>query len=529
MKRIISFGIILFSAALFICSVHSVADKFIYEDFLVSHEEFSEIINSRETTDKELLLKIRFNNYDLFYDELFSRWYYSVIPENPNLNPAFSFTPTEKNVKIAFSDTAAPGRTISFIAYTDTLMKTYELVVTTLPLVQIENKNIDFSNLDRDATYKIRFKMYDNRSAATDTIVLSEGMLHIRGRGSATFPKKPFRLTLTHNGTGNNPDENQISLLGLRSDGDWLLYPSYNDQERIRNVFSSNLWFESCGNDNSFNIKNGNEYRYIELFFNQQYWGLYAIGYPIDAKQMNISPDSIGEYDEYLFIQANWGPISKDGQLNNVETLIDMREDNLAYGFDYMRKYHASVFDETIDNLWHNDADNAIDIWLYLLLIQADDSISPYRYRQINNVLYTIKMTNDGRKYLYTPWDMDRSWGNNVNDLLKNDTGLYAIDRNDNSYKMILNPVSVMQKNGDEINDKIKDRYHELRNDKWSEQFIDAMLDGFEADIYGSGAYNRDMERWPDSSYQDPASGLSVFKDFVHGRLESMDAYIDGL
>ena len=55
------------------------------------------------------------------------------------------------------------------------------------------------------------------------------------------------------------------------------------------------------------------------------------------------------------------------------------------------------------------------------------------------------------------------------------------------------------------------------------------MIDALEQDIYGSGAYLRDMERWPDGTYQDPALGLSVFKDYVLKRYTSMDTYISGL
>ena len=532
MKRIISFGIILFSAALFICSVYSGADKFIYEDYLVSQEKLAEIISTRKLTDQELLQELHFNNYDLFYDELFSRWYYSVSPDCPNLNPKFSYSSTFDNAKIAFGDRIQPGKGIPFIVYTDSLIKTYELIVTTLPLIQIESiEDIDFSKLNSNITYPVKFKLFDNSSDARFPFILSDGSIHIRGRGTATYAKKQYKITLYENkkGTDNDSTENQIPLLGLRSDGDWLLYPSYNDQERIRNVFSSKLWLESCGNENRFGIKNGNEYRYVELFFNQQYWGLYAIGYPIDAKQMGIQADQQGHYNEFLFKQSYWGPKFEQNGSNNIVIQFDASEEDIAFGIELLKVYYDRIFNETLNSLWHNDGNNAIDIWLFLTLIQANDSVNPKRRSQINNVLYTTKMSDEGRKLIYTPWDMDRSWGNAMDASSNNTTKPYALDKNDNSFIMELSPVTVLQKTGYQVNEMIKARYHELRNDKWSEQFIDALLDSFEADIYGSGAYNRDMERWPNSSYQDPESGLSVFKDFVHGRLESMDAYVDGL
>ena len=90
------------------------------------------------------------------------------------------------------------------------------------------------------------------------------------------------------------------------------------------------------------------------------------------------------------------------------------------------------------------------------------------------------------------------------------------------------NPVSVLREQDPNIKELIRTRYHELRSGDWSEQALDGMLDGFEQDIYGSGAYFRDTERWPESSRQDPALGLSLFREYVHERLLAMDAFISG-
>jgi hypothetical protein len=53
------------------------------------------------------------------------------------------------------------------------------------------------------------------------------------------------------------------------------------------------------------------------------------------------------------------------------------------------------------------------------------------------------------------------------------------------------------------------------------------MLDEYEEDIYGSGAYRRDMERWPDGSYSNPDKGLDTFRKYVFDRLEKLDEYYD--
>ena len=124
---------------------------------------------------------------------------------------------------------------------------------------------------------------------------------------------------------------------------------------------------------------------------------------------------------------------------------------------------------------------------------------------------------------------MDRAWGNMFGYEYPNTTSPYALDPNDNGYIMKLNPVTVLQTQSSEINRQIKRRYAELRTDQWSEEVIGDMLNQFEDDIYRSGAYLREMERWPDGSYQDPSIGLSKFREYVFTRLKSLDGFIESL
>ena len=102
----------------------------------------------------------------------------------------------------------------------------------------------------------------------------------------------------------------------------------------------------------------------------------------------------------------------------------------------------------------------------------------------------------------------------------------YAMSPDDNSLEMTVNPVSILRETDPDVNEMIKERYAELRSDVWSDQKINEMLDGFEQDIYDSGAYLRDMERWPDGSIQDPDLKLSKFREYVHRRFNAMDKFV---
>ena len=73
------------------------------------------------------------------------------------------------------------------------------------------------------------------------------------------------------------------------------------------------------------------------------------------------------------------------------------------------------------------------------------------------------------------------------------------------------------------------DRYRELRAGAWSEQAILEQLDNYEAQIFDSGAYVRDRERWVNGSYVETRTRLSGFKRYVLARLEAMDEYYESL
>ncbi len=506
-------------------------DRKRFRDFRISGSELSDLSSKRTAAGNDLLSRLTFNNNPLFFDEDSGSWFYSVDPETPDLNPTVGFSSSGKAVNIAFGSEIIPGRTVTMIAYTDSEFKEYGIEVTSLPLIRIESPDDSFppEQYTRQI-YPIRFTVFDNRPDTLQTITISEGRMHIRGWSTRHYDKRGFRLTLYEKGVSKESHENQTSILGLRSDGDWLLYAAYNDQEKIRNVFSSNLWLTSCGDDNSFGLRNGMEYRFVELFLNQHYWGLYAFGYPIDLKQMNIQADNKGHYEEYLFKQKEWGP--KETEVEFEFTGLDLQnEANESYyrnGIDILKMYSEQIMSGAPDKLAHNDKQNAIDIWLFMKLIQAADSVHASGW-DMKNMMFSIKYTDHGRIILYTPWDMDISWGNTLNNSFNNFTKPYAVNSNNNSYEMTLNPVSVLRKTDPDIIEMIRKRYAELRSDGWSDRKIDALLDGFEQDIYGSGAYVRDMRRWPDGSYQDPGLELSVFRKFVHERFASMDQYVSEL
>ena len=375
----------------------------------------------------------------------------------------------------------------------------------------------------------MKITLFDNRQDAVKRVTYSDGMIHVRGGTTKRYPKLGYKISLTQKSLGENTRKNHISLLGMRKDDDWVLYSAYNDQEKIRNVFSSNLWQYSCATDNEYGINTGMEYRYIELFIDGNYWGLYALGFPIDEKQLEIASNS---NEAVLFQKYFWDNESSlrftgEGisgyELKSVNGILDY--DAFVEKWLLLVDYYRNLYVNSSDNefLYGGiDIDNAIDTYLYLNLIQGQDAVDK---ELIKNIYITIKKDCDNLKAIYSPWDMDTTWGNSWDGSGDNDTLKYNVASDYNQVMESGYLYQLITNKDPNIWQKIIGKYNELRSSVWSNEFICALLDEYEEDIYYSGAYLRDMARWPDGTYANAEEGLSVFRRFVLDRLNEYDEY----
>lgn len=529
-KRITEIVVLTVSVIIGICLTGFPEKMARYSDCVVSRERAEDIAAGRQES-AGLVERLSFGVETLFYDAAEEMFYYSLIEGNKDAyDPRIRIESSEKDVRLAFleKEITAEGigsnETITFLAYTDTSYHTYHLKCTTLPLMDIECRGEI-----PDETIPMEITLFDNGINAAGRLVCSEGEIRLRGGTTRAYPKKGFRFSLRTESTGGNIRPNHVSLLGMRQDDDWLLYAAYNDQEKIRNVFTSNLWKESCAADNALGIDFGMEYKYLELFINGRYWGLYALGYPIDEKQVCINEDS----DESVLYKH--GLLGKEGNESLQFTkegdifgrLDDSPDEELQKQAFLQRYYHDLYLHAQDDKRLYSgiDIENAIDFYLFINLVQGKDNVSMEK-----NFFILLRNGKEGAKALYAPWDLDLTWGNQFIGVgEKNYTYPYACTEDSNCI-IESGYISQLLFNDDAyIWGKMFEKYRLLREDKWSEEKIDALLDGYEADIFASGAFRRDMERWPDGTYGNAADGLDIFRAYVRNRLREADLYYERL
>jgi len=500
----------------------------LYSELCITCEQEQEIIEGRSLSQTPLFTKILFNENELFSDITGNCMFYSLIEQDGNAyDPVVKCQSELKDVSIAIvgsvftEEDIANGIEHTLLVYSDTEYQYVSLVCTTLPVLNINHEDV-IGDYD---TIPFEMKLFDNRKAATQRMTIAEGEIRIRGRYSRNYPKKGYRMTLYENSVGENRRERKVSLLGMRQDGDWLLYSAYNDLDKVRNVFSSNLWLESCGTNNEFGLSNGMEYRYVELFINNEYWGLYALGYPVDALQLQMKT---GEYmyskmDPYLS-ELNIDYMS-EGAVAGYE--VDELGVNTEESWEPLKRYYIAMLcgnDSNYSDLRKKaDLGNSIDIFLFLNMIQGIDHANLRGSNIIHNLYMTNKINAEdmSETMIYTPWDMDRTWGYGF--------GFegYSITPDQNVI-MQTNIVYLLLEQGDEeMRQMLVQRYEKLRETYWSDAYLLQRLGRYEKQIFGSGAYKRDQARWPEGVYHDGEKNLNLFMTYVLDRMEYMDQFMD--
>ena len=503
------------------------------------------IIKDREE-DPDLSATIVFNGERLSFDAVNSVYYYSLNDGDKN---AFNQRTKVLEEGIRFliagdikEDMIAKAETLPMIIYSDFSYRRAELALTTLPLINITYDG----DLDGDGA-DMHLYLYDNRKGVENRITESDGTIRYRGASTLFYPKKSLKINLLDK-SGN---KNHTSLLGMRVDEDWILYALYNDQDKVRDVFSQKLWYEGCAKDNSWGVTAGMEYKYTEVLLNGEYMGMYALGYPIDEKQLSLS----GDYrKEALYKKQGWdseeqlgmnvwggfpgyecktdnrlvsqGYTGEFGEWKNDkgDTKTDMSEWQLLFKYYYYLANNAHDSDKMLDLI---DVNNAIDIYIFYNIIQGYDSV---RDDLLKNTFIAVREKEKKLSVLYVPWDMDITWGNTW--TADGDINFTLPDHYSpkDNFISLYGPLEQIILNGDtDIFNKVSKRYFELRDTAWSDENINLILDGYEADIFGSGAYIREAYRWPEATLRDPSDDLSGFRSYVLERFKAADSYYSGM
>ena len=142
-----------------------------------------------------------------------------------------------------------------------------EFTSSNLPIVIIQTDNRTLTNREKTGA---TMKIIDNGSKRNKTTDPANGYdgnikIKLRGNSSLFFDQKRFTFeTLTPEGKANN-----VELLGMPADNDWVLLAPYNDISMMRDVFAFDMW----NNMGHWAPRT----RYCEVVMNGHYIGVYIL------------------------------------------------------------------------------------------------------------------------------------------------------------------------------------------------------------------------------------------------------------
>jgi len=204
------------------------------------------------------------------------------------------------------------------------IIETKEVVLPELSVISINTENLA-PVISKDDYINGTFEI----SGENENLVRN---LKIRGRGNSTwgFPKKPYQIKF----------DNKENILGMPKDKKWILLANYSDKTMLRNELAFDL---SRFSDLDWTP----ESRFIELFINNEYLGVYQItqkveessnrvnigddGYLLEVDQLSrLDPDDVFfETNNYLFNIKEPNLDFNDNKYNVIKNYIQLTENTL--------------------------------------------------------------------------------------------------------------------------------------------------------------------------------------------------------
>ena len=289
----------------------------------------------------------------------------------------------------------------------------------TLPIVFINTNGNEILDEDR---IKCDMGIINNKKLNKLTDIFNEynGKISIELRGSSSqqfFPKKSYSLeTQTTNGSNNN-----VSLLGMPEENDWILYGPFSDKTLIRN----NLTYYLSSQMGHYAPRS----EYCELFINNEYKGTYLLMEKIkrDKNRVNIK--------EFEFEDLSGGYIIKIDKLTDApenaswcSNMTNFNNDLICFQYHYPKADEITLEQKiyienyinnikiSIDKLSQNQFDikseeniNFNSFIDYLIISELSKNVDGYR---LSTFLHKDSDELGGQLHMGPVWDYNLSFGN---------------------------------------------------------------------------------------------------------------------
>lgn len=502
---------------------------------LLNGNEAASIKETYREAETPFFTELSFSGEKLPFDKTTSTFY---LPLNMDVEAweTGELSATSGEIRLLFEDdftkeskqeAIRQGKAFRFYALLGNEYQECSLIITGLPVLAIETTETPETGVFGGMVYY--WDSEDKQDWAGASILEA----HIRGNTSRTYPKKGYKLSLkTQNKKGEVvPDKR--SLFGLRRDDEWILNAMYSDASKIRDKLSADLWNSFGSGVSEFpDAKFGTDMVYVEVFFNQEYWGLYGLMEPVDSKQLDLTKEGEASPIEYSYKSVTPQDISTEELLKGV-----LFEKELA-GFE-LKGNHAAIDksswepllsylelrDLTDDATFAGsapvlvDTQSAVNVWIYLQAVLGIDNRG-------KNMYYVAKSNGQSHRIYFAPWDMDLTWGDSLK--LSTDGKLWDVELYTNLYSERINwslGDRLIELDVENTREQVGEKWKLLRNGAFSDENLVSSVDGLVHRVQDSGALSRDKDCWPDSN---SGADYGLFKRMALYRMKILDYYFDG-
>lgn len=372
-------------------------------------------------------------------------------------------------------------------------------------LLNKQGTGLDIMAADGLPTISVQFALYNNEASkdndtkhranrlSDEPEFTTQAEMKIRGHFSALFDKPSYRITFTKE---DRITSNPQNVLGMGSEQDWVLHGPFLDKSLIRNYVAMNLF----GRFMSYTP----DVRFVELFLNGQYQGIYVLMETIkhDANRVNIEDSDPSNVNTSFLVVRDWDDNMDITQLRDfldASYVILGTGTEIAYPTDYtlteaQREWIEDTLNQVEKSIYSYDYDTpGYGYWNYLNIDSFVD------YMLVNEIAlnedagkYSTWFYQDfGGKLSAGPlWDFNNAFDNGAEQSIQ-ETGFVMLDK----------PLFSMLLRDEQFTEKVIERYRELRRDLLSDEtvskYIDAVVDYLEPAIkrnYDVWGYTIDPE-----------------------------------
>lgn len=290
-----------------------------------------------------------------------------------------------------------------------------------LPLIIIDTQGQNIPDEPKImATMKV-INNADGLNSYTDTVYDYNGWvgIEIRGNTAQMFPKKSYTVeTRLSDGSNNN-----VELLGLPRENDWVFHGPYTDKSLMRNALAYHI-----GNGmGRWNPKT----RFVEVMINGEYRGVYLLVEKIKIDKnrmdlatlkpedttgveltggyiMSIDREQEGSFDSPYIGRTGTYPVT----FSYVDPKYDeINEKQRNYIRDYIFSFEDALKSEDFKdpNLGYRNYINTVSFIDYMIITELSKDIDGYRV----SVFFHKDKDSKGGKLTMSPfWDYNLCFGN---------------------------------------------------------------------------------------------------------------------